>query len=79
MLVHAVISTRYDYCNSLFININKGNTFKLQKVQNSAARLVVRARKQQPISNVIKKLHWLRIESRVIFKVLLLVFKSVHG
>ena len=79
MLVHAVISTRYDYCNSLFINLNKGNIFKLQKVQNSAARLVVRARKRQPISNVIKKLHWLRIESRVIFKVLLLVFKSVHG
>ena len=49
MLVHAVISSRIDYCNSLFFNMPKENVFKLQKVQNAAARLVRRKRKREPI------------------------------
>ena len=79
MLVHAVTTSRLDYCNSLLINIGKSNLFKLQKIQNAAARLVVRGRKRQSISGTIKELHWLRVESRIIFKVLLLVYKSIHG
>ena len=79
MLVHAVTSSRLDYCNSLFINMNKDNIYKLQKVQNSAARLVTRKRKRDPISSTLAKLHWLNVESRIIFKILLLVFKSIHG
>ena len=79
MLVHAVTSSRMDYCNSLFFNMNKENINKLQKVQNAAARLVVRKRKRESISNTIRDLHWLRIESRIIFKILLLVYKSIQG
>ena len=30
-LVHAVISSRLDHCNSILINISKSNLFKLQK------------------------------------------------
>ena len=78
MLVHAVMS-RLDYCNSLFFNISRANIYKLQKVQNAAARLVARKRKRDSISNTLKELHWLPIESRIIFKILLLVFKCVHG
>ena len=46
MLVHSLISSRIDYCNSLFLNIDKSNIDKLQKVQNTAARLIVRKRKR---------------------------------
>ena len=38
---------------------------KLQKVQNAAARLVVRKRKSQPIRETMKELHWSRIEDYV--------------
>ena len=79
MLVHAVTSSRLDYCNSLFMNMCKENLMKLQKVQNAAARLVVRKRKRESIAGTIKELHWLRVESRVIFKILLLVFKGIQG
>ena len=78
MLVHAVIS-RLDYCNSLFFNISRSNIYKLQKVQNAAARLVARKRKRESISSTLRKLHWLPVESRVIFKILLLVFKCIRG
>ena len=78
MLVHAVITSRLDYCNSLLINISKSNVFKLQKVQNAAARLVVRGGKRCSISKILKELHWLPVESRIVFKILLLVFKCIH-
>ena len=73
MLVHAVITSRLDYCNSLLINIGKSKLYKLLKVQKAAARLVVRRRKHLSVSETLKELHWLRVESRIIFKVLLLV------
>ena len=79
MLVHAVISSRLDNCNSLFFNMGKSNTYKLQKVQNAAARLVARKRKRESISAVRKDLHWLDVESRVMFKLLLLVYKCING
>ena len=63
ILVHSVITSKLDYCNSLLINTSKSNLFKLQKVQNAAARLVVRGRKRDSMAEVLKKLHWLRIES----------------
>ena len=78
-LVHSVITSKLDYCNSLLINISKSNLFKLQKVQNAAARLVVRGRKRDSVSDVLRKLHWLRIDSRIIFKILLLVYKRITG
>ena len=68
-----------DYCNSLLINASKTNLYKLQKVQNAAARLVVRCNKRASMSSVLRNLHWLRVESRIIFKILLLVYKSVYG
>ena len=79
MLVHSVITSKLDYCNSLLININKSNLFKLQKVHNATARLVVRGRKRDSMGEVMKDLHWLKIESRIIFKILLLVYKRITG
>ena len=79
MLVHSIITSKLDYCNSLLINTSQANLFKLQKVQNAAARLVVRGRKRDGISKVLKELHWLKIESRIIFKILLLTYKRIYG
>ena len=78
-LVHAVTSSRLDYCNSLFINISNHNLKKLQKVQNAAARLVTRKRKRDSVSSILRELHWLNVESRVIFKVILIVYKAIYG
>ena len=68
----------HDYLG-LFINISKSNIFKLQKVQNAAARLIVRGRKRSSMTEVLRQLHWLRVESRIMFKIILIVFKCIYG
>ena len=78
MLVHSIISSRLDYCNSLFYGINKSVVEKLQKVQNAAARVVLKLRKHDPIRLELFNLHWLRIHERILFKLLLLVYKCLN-
>lgn len=76
---HAFISSRIDYCNALYVGINSSLIARLQMVQNSAARLLTGVRKYEHISPVLMSLHWLRVQCRIDFKVLLLVFKSLNG
>ena len=78
-LVHSVVTLRIDYCNSLYVSTSKANISKLQKLQNSAARLVSNSRRNQSASVLLHNLHWLPIEPRIYFKVLILVFKLIKG
>lgn len=78
MLVHSIISSRLDYCNSLLYGLNKSVLEKFQKVQNAAARVVLRLRKRESIRHEIANLHWLRINERILFKILVLVFKCLN-
>ena len=59
--------------------MSKENLFKLQKVQNSAARLVLGRRKRDSARKALRELHWLDVESRILFKVIVLVFKVIRG
>ena len=77
-LVHAVISNRLDYCNCLFVNMCKDDLYKLQKVQNSAARLILMRRRRDSATQALRQLHWLNIETRITFKILLLVHKVIR-
>ena len=69
-LVHAFISSRLDYCNSLLYGIGDGLVKKLQAVPNSAARVVTGTRKYDHITPVLRDLHWLPVRHRIDFKVL---------
>ncbi len=78
-LVHAFISSKLDYGNGLLAGLPKYQIKKLQRVQNAAARLVVRAKKSVPSEPILQSLHWLPVQERIRFKVLLTTFKSLHG
>ena len=52
---------------------------KWQRVQNAAARLLTRTRKYDHITSTLVSLHWLPIQARADFKVILLTYKSLHG
>ena len=78
-LISAFVLSRIDYCNSLLAGCPKQLIQKLQKVQNNAARLVCRTPKSDHISSVLHTLHWLPVEQRIEYKLLLFAFKSVNN
>jgi hypothetical protein len=78
-LVHAFVISKIDYCNSLLHGLPQRQLDKLQRVMNTAARVISRTRKYEHITPVLFKLHWLPVPERIIFKILLLTFKALHG
>ncbi len=48
-LIHVFISSRLDYCNALYVGVNQASLSRLQLVQNAAARLLTRTRKQEHV------------------------------
>ena len=78
-LINALVVSRLDYCNSLFYGHPAKLLSQLQRVQNSAARLIHQSTRYSPSSPLLQDLHWLPIKYRCIFKILLITFKAIHG
>ena len=78
-LVHALVTSRLDFGNSLLGGIAKYLVKKIQRVQNSAARLVAEINKFDHLTSVLKDLHWLPVEKRINFKILLITYKALNG
>ena len=52
---------------------------RLQLAQNAAAGVIKRTPKREHMTPVLRDLHWLRINRRIDFKILLFVFKALHS
>ena len=79
ILIHAFISSKLDYCNSLLYGIPKYLVCRLQRVQNTAACIVTLTRTYDSITAIMFKPHWLPVHSRISFRLLLLVYKALNG
>ena len=79
MLIHAFISSRLDYCNSLFTCLSKTSMDRLQVVQNAAAKLLTRSSKRSHVTPILSALHWLPIKFRIQFKVMVITYRALHG
>ena len=77
--MHALITSRLDYGNVLLYGINNSLIGRLQRVQNRTARLITRTRRCDHISPILKELHWLPINCRPTFKILLYTYKALNG
>ena len=78
-MMQSPVMSRLDYYNALLIGIQQDLIAKLQRLQNSAARIVSQTRKYEHITPVLIKLHWLLIKLCIQFKVLLLVYEALNG
>ena len=76
ILVHSLILSHVDNCNVLFYGLPKKELNRIQRIQNTAARLITGARSRDPISPISFDLHWLPVEKRMLFKICILCFKA---
>ena len=82
-LVHSSVLFFLDYCNSAYGSLTEANIRKLQKAQNDAARFVFGIydykAKRQPVSPLLKRLHFLPVRYRIDYKIALLTFKCLNN
>ena len=76
-LTHAFITSRLDYCNSLYYGLSDGLMGRLQSVQNATTRLVMGVDRREHISPVLRQLQWLPVRRRVQSKLAILVYRSL--
>src|SRR5208282_3406823 len=79
-LVHAFVTSRVDYCNSVFVGSTVSFTKRLQSILNAAARLITFKKRNDHITPVLRdELHWLPVRQRITYKIALMVYRCLHG
>ena len=65
-LIHALITSRLDYCNATLYRVTDGQHQRLQKMFNIAARILTLTPPSEDIETVLlETLHWLPAEQRI--------------
>ena len=73
-LVSAFVLSRIDYCNSLLFLSTHDVTSHLQRIQNYAARIILRLPMSSSITIHLKSLHWLPVKVRSTYKIACLCY-----
>ena len=71
------VLSRIEYRNSIFAGLPQSLVGKLQRVQNCATRLVVRAPPPVHITPILRHLHWLPVRARISYKTVCLCFNAI--
>ena len=78
-LISSLVMSHVDYCNGILAGTTAKNIKKLQLIQNFAAKIICNKSKYDSATECLVALHWLPIESRIIFKILLTVHNCLNG
>ena len=73
-LVSAFVLSRIDYCSSLLFGSTYDVTSHLRRIQNYAARVILRLTKSSSITIHLKSLHWLPVKVRSTYKIACLCY-----
>jgi hypothetical protein len=78
-LVSAFVLSQIDYGNSLLAGLKANQLEALRKIQYAAARVIIGARRRDPMTNHVRDLHWLPVPYRIDFKIAVLTFRCLNG
>lgn len=78
-LVNSHILSRLDFCYSILTGITMDQLNRLQRIQNCAARVILKKKKHDHITPLFIELHWLPVEFRIQFKFAVLAFQHFEG
>ena len=73
-VARSITMSRLDYCNSILAGSSNKSIDRLQKVQNSLARVVTGAKWGDHITPVLRELHWLPVARRIDYKLATLTY-----
>ena len=73
----ALVSSKLDYCNSLFHNMPEKEIARLQRVQNCLARVITEAPRFSRSVPILKQLHWLPVKFCIHFKICAITFQTL--
>ena len=79
LIVQGVIITRIYNCNGLLYGVPAVYLSKLQRLQNSAARLITHTPRYLHITPVLLALHWLPVKFRICYKIAVISFKAIYN
>ena len=78
-VTHALVTSRLDYCNALYVGLPLKSVRKLQLVQRAAARLLTGAGYREHTTPLLKQLHWLPVHFWAQFKVLVMTYRALYS
>ena len=79
MLIHALVISRLDYCNVLYVGLPMSLLWKLQQVQNMADKLLNGVNKHHHFIPILAAIHWLPVHFLTSFKVIVLTYKALNS
>ena len=81
VLIKSLVMSRLNFSNGLMYGLPKCTVYGLQAVQNSAAHIVTheRLRHHDSMSRALMELHWLPVDKRIEYKLLLYTYTELHG
>ena len=78
-LIHAFITSRLDFCCSIYHPLPKNLVSRVQTIQNACAKFVTGAKKFDSATAARFKLHWLPVAARSKFRILTYAYRIVHA
>jgi len=74
----ALVSSRLDYANSVLFGTSAANLHKIQRVQNTLAKIVLN-NTSLPSATALRQLHWLPVKQRIHFKIATLTYRTLQS
>ena len=78
-VIHPLIQSQLDYYKYVFDSLPDCDIAKTQSILNAAACLISQTRKFGHIAAILTELNRLHACQYVLFKILVIVYKSLHG
>ena len=78
-MINSVVFSKLFYCSAVWAGTYKQNIYKLQLMQNFAARILTDTGKYDHITPALKALGWLTIEEQLWLRDVTMMYKCVNN